>query len=88
MQQKTHRSPQTRIRVHYTKDQVITWLQREVPSVDWSILEPDLPAIIWRHRWEQLAEKHGLPFSRGTMQNRDCYGTGPGSVKLQEVRHA
>ena len=28
---------------------------------DFSLLADNLPSIIWRHRWNELAEKHGLP---------------------------
>ena len=36
-----------------------------------------LPQVLWRHRWREYQEKFGVPFARGTMQNRDSEGTGP-----------
>ncbi len=44
---------------------------------DFSLLADSLPSIIWRHRWNELAEKHGLPYRRGYMQNLDSKGRGP-----------
>ncbi len=38
------------------------------------VLEKELPEIVARHK---LASYPSFPYSRGTMQNRDCEGTGP-----------
>ena len=48
--------------------------------VDWSYLEKVLPDVIWRARWDELAERHGLPYSRRYLQNLDSAGTGPPRV--------
>jgi hypothetical protein len=48
--------------------------------VDWSYLFNSAPPIIWRHRWDDYARSLGLPYSRGTMQNRDSAQTGPAKV--------
>jgi len=41
-----------------------------------------LPPVLWRHRWREYQEKYGVPFARGTMQNRDSEGSGPPSGKV------
>ena len=51
-------------------------------SMDWTHLQDKLPSIVWRHRWNDLAEKHGLPFKRSYMQNLDSEGRGPEKVYL------
>jgi len=45
-------------------------------------LEEVLPVVLWRHRWPEYREKYGLPFARGTMQNRDSEGRGPKAGKV------
>ena len=47
-----------------------------------STLEQVLPAILWRHRWLEYQDKYGVPFARGTMQNRDSEGRGPKAGKV------
>jgi len=44
---------------------------------DFGLLEGALPPIIWRARWNDLADKHGLPFRKGYLQNLDYLGRGP-----------
>lgn len=48
--------------------------------IDFSYLEYLLPPVIWRHRWNQLADKHGLPYRRGYLQNLDSQGLGPRKI--------
>jgi hypothetical protein len=48
--------------------------------VDWLYLLSVLPPIVWRSRWDQVADEHGLPFKRGYMQNLDSQGLGPAKV--------
>ena len=50
---------------------------KEVNRIDWSRLQDQLPDPVWRHRWDDLAEKYGLPFKRSYMQNLDSEGIGP-----------
>ena len=50
------------------------------PVIDWSFLLNSLPLIIFRHRWDEYAERLGLPYARGTLQNFDSVGTGPAKV--------
>lgn len=45
-------------------------------------LEESLPLILWRSKWPAYQEKYGLPYSRGTMQNRDHDGVGPKFSKI------
>lgn len=66
---------------HYSKAQVVIWLRHRFPGVDWSEVEGQLPPIIWRSRWDTLADRCGLPYTRKYIQNLDCEGKGPGSVK-------
>lgn len=51
-----------------------------IPASDFSHLLIDAPAIVWRAQWNTLAEKLGLPFRRGTLQNLDSRGLGPKRV--------
>ena len=41
-----------------------------------------LPEILWRHRWSEYREQFGVPYSKGTMQNKNSAGTGPKANKL------
>jgi len=41
----------------------------------------ELPPILWRNKWSYYTERYGLPFARGTMQNRDSKGIGPKAGK-------
>jgi len=68
--------------IHYTNEQLIKWLETRWPDVRWDKIAKDLPPIIWRSRWDKLAEKFGLPYSRKYVQNLDCRGEGPASVKV------
>jgi hypothetical protein len=53
-------------------------------KIDWSRLQDQLPDPVWRHRWDDLAEKHGLPFKRSYMQNLDSEGKGPEKMYLRK----
>ncbi|MDK0545425.1 hypothetical protein P6O83_15950, partial [Clostridium perfringens] len=68
-------------KVCYSKEQVITWLKNRFPKVDFSEVEKNLPPLIWRSRWNILADKYGLPFKQKYIQNLDSIGQGPASVK-------
>ena len=72
-------APTTRKRVVYTKSQVLQYLETKMPDINWQGIADHLPPLIWRHRWAHLAERVGLPFSRGHLQNEDSRGTGPAS---------
>ncbi len=52
--------------------------------IDWGRLEHQLPDLVWRHRWDDLAEKYGLPFKRSYMQNLDSEGKGPQKTYLRK----
>ena len=66
--------------VCYDRDrQLIPWLRDRFPAQDWSMVAERLPPIVWRSRWNRLADMHGLPFSRGHMANLDAQGIGPAS---------
>jgi len=67
--------------IFYTKEQVATWLEGRFPKIDWAETISNLPPVIWRKRWDVLAEKTGLPYSRKNIQNLDCQGQGPGSIE-------
>lgn len=41
-----------------------------------------LPPLVWRSKWNILAERHGLPFRRGYMQNLDSMGRGPARIRM------
>ena len=71
-------------RVAYTREQLIQWLRTNVPEVDWDLIASDLPPVIWRHRWPQLSEKFGLPYSKGHLQNLDSRGIGPSSMVVEQ----
>jgi hypothetical protein len=65
--------------IHYPRQAVKKFLENRFPDTDWSIVLDDMPKIIWRHRWNDLAEKYGLPYRKGHIQNLDSDGIGPGS---------
>ncbi len=46
-------------------------------DVDFSLLGEFLPPIVWRSRWNALADKYGLPYRRGYLQNLDAENKGP-----------
>ena len=75
-----------RNQVHYTRQQVKLFLGERFPSVDWDEVVEALPPIIWRARWNKLAERLGLPFTRGYMQNLDSQGEGPASFEAEGVQ--
>ena len=64
-------------RVHYRREEVISWLNRRFPDIDWGMVGSELPLIIWRSRWDQLADRFGLPYTKKYMQTLDCKGEGP-----------
>ncbi len=51
--------------------------------IDFDFLKKKLPTLIWRFRWNELTEKHGLPFKRGYLQNLDSLGKGPQKSHLR-----
>jgi len=69
------------LNVHYTRGQVQSFLKAQFPETDWSPVIAALPLIVWRHRWDTLAEKYGLPYKRSYLQNMDSKGVGPASFK-------
>ncbi len=71
-------------RVHYTRVQVLQWLEENLPDVDWSSLKDVLPPIIWRHRWNSIAERYGLPYSRHYLERLDSEKRGPGRANSSE----
>lgn len=66
-------------KIHYPKSAVQKFLENRFPETDWSGVIDELPNIVWRSRWNTLADKHGLPFRRGYLQNLDSAGCGPAS---------
>lgn len=70
----------TKIKVSYSRHQLLVWLRARFPEIDWTPLESQLPPIVWRYRWNQLAEKFGLPYSKMYMEWLDSKGKGPTSV--------
>ena len=62
-----------------SRKSVQKFLESRFPDTDWSDVIDSLPPIIWRYRWNTLAEKYGLPYSQGYMENLDCQGCGPSS---------
>lgn len=74
-------------RVAYTKDQVIAWLHHRFPKIDWTEIEGQLPCIVWRSRWNSLADKLGLPYTRKYLQNLDSLGKGPANIGIDGGRY-
>lgn len=58
--------------------------EKSLEKIDWSRLLDQLPDPVWRHRWDALAEKHGLPYRRSYMQNLDSEGKGPEKKYLKK----
>lgn len=62
--------------VAYRAEDVVAWLSEQT-GVDWAFLLGRLPDVVLRHRWNDLAEKHGLPYRAKSMANMDSLGIGP-----------
>lgn len=62
--------------VAYRDVDVIAWLEKQT-GADWSFLQGKLPDVVFRHRWNAIAEKHGLPYSGKTLANMDSLNRGP-----------
>ena len=69
-----------RQQIHYTRQQVAQWLKHRWPEIDWAEVESNLPPIIWRSRWDILADRLGLPYTRKYLQNLDSEGSGPSNT--------
>ena len=67
-------------KVHYTRNQVSKFLYDRFPEVDWSEVVSNLPPIIWRSRWNLLANQLGLPYTQRSIELMDHKGLGPASV--------
>ena len=65
--------------VAYTRIAVKKFLNDKYPNIKWTPIIRKLPPIIWRKKWDTLAEKHGLPYKRSYLQNLDSIGQGPAS---------
>jgi hypothetical protein len=63
--------------VHYPKSAVQKFLENRFPKTNWAPVIDGLPPIVWRARWNSLADRHGLPFKRGYLENLDSRGIGP-----------
>ena len=48
-----------------------------VEPLDFAVIAEGLPDIVWRHRWDDLAARFGLPHTRYYMQKLDQAGEGP-----------
>ena len=66
-------------KVNYPKSAVAAFLKERFPETDWEPVITIMPPIIWRHRWEELSQKYGLPYSKRYVQNLDSEGQGPAS---------
>lgn len=51
---------------------------------DFSKLLGSLPPVIWRSKWNQVAESHGLPYTRSYMQNLDAEDKGPPKIYFKK----
>lgn len=67
------------IKIHYSKNAVEAFLTHQFPEIDWSPVINELPLIVWRSKWNTLADKYGLPYRRSYLQNLDSQGVGPSS---------
>lgn len=63
-------------RMIYKKSDLIAWLSDRFGQ-DFTLLEQELPPMILRAKWDVLAQKVGLPYTRKYMQNLDCEKKGP-----------
>lgn len=73
---KESRAQQGNKPVAYRDTDVIHWLEEQT-GADWSFLLGKLPDVVFRHRWNDIAEKHGLPYASKTLANLDSQGLGP-----------
>ena len=70
-------------RVSYSKSQVSVFLKVRFPEVDWTETITQLPPVIWRSRWDKLADRVGLPYTRKYIQNLDSLNEGPSSYVIE-----
>jgi len=59
-------------------------LDQKREKIDWTPLLERLPDTVWRSRWNELANKYGLPYSRSYLQNLDSEGKGPPKYYLNK----
>jgi hypothetical protein len=67
------------LKINYPKQAIKLFLESRFPDTDWSTVIDQMPEIVWRHRWNSLAERYGLPYRKGHVQNLDSRGVGPSS---------
>lgn len=77
-------------RVCYECEGVIEYCKEKFPELNWDrLINGDegerLPPFIWRSRWDELAPRYGLPYSRKYLQNLDSMGIGI-KQKCEELR--
>ncbi len=60
----------------YLREDLLDWLKEKFDT-DFSFLADDLPRVVLRHRYSDIAAKVGLPLSTKYLQNLDSLGTGP-----------
>ena len=70
-----------KIKVHYPRQKLLSWLRDRFPDVDWTPLESELPPIVWRYRWNQIADRCGLPYTKMYMEQLDSQGKGPAAFQ-------
>lgn len=68
--------------VAYTDEQLGKWLSQRFPEIDWTPTLEKLPPIVWRSRWDRLADRLGLPYTRKHIANLDSQGVGPASIEV------
>ena len=70
-------------KIAYSKSQVKKFIEELFPEVDWSPVISQLPEIIWRARWNELAKEVGLPYSANYIRKLDMQGIGPGAYSKE-----
>ena len=63
--------------VGYRKSDFTAWGEGKRPEFPWHEVEPLLPTVILRARYDKIAAQHGLPFSKRYLENLDSQGLGP-----------
>jgi hypothetical protein len=46
-------------------------------AVDFTVLRDVLPPLIWRSRWNELADRYGLPYRRSYIEDLNAKDLGP-----------
>ena len=63
--------------IYYSRKAVNKFLSTRFPKINWTPITDELPLIIWRSKWNELAKKYDLPYTKNYITELDLKGMGP-----------